>query len=333
MLKFQRLTGVELQHVPFEGSAPARAALLGGHVDVGVINAGEAIPYAEEGKVTLLGQMADERWEGAPDVPTFKEQGYDLVSGSARGIAAPAGTPQEYVDALAAAIEQAVMIRSFARRPRSRRCRCSISGRRNTSSRSKRRRRRPSRSGPRPPGSRASRAGPTDRNHATGTIQPDLTGRPQHSPAPGNRVTGYEPMKIVELAVALVILVLAALGLVDSLGFPRASAYLPTTVLGLTCALCLAWAAQSVLAMRRERPTLRLDPAETRRLLTLAVLSLLYALAIVEIGFFTSTSCSSRSPRCARLSELARLVMLRRPLRAVLYAVFGLLLQTPLPPS
>ena len=40
MLKFQRLTGTELQHVPFEGSAPARAALLGGHVDVGVINAG-----------------------------------------------------------------------------------------------------------------------------------------------------------------------------------------------------------------------------------------------------------------------------------------------------
>jgi tripartite-type tricarboxylate transporter receptor subunit TctC len=73
-----------------------------------VINAGEAIPYAEEGTVVLLGQMGEERWEGAADVPTFKEQGYDIVSGSARGIAAPAGTPQEHVDALAAAIEQAV---------------------------------------------------------------------------------------------------------------------------------------------------------------------------------------------------------------------------------
>jgi tripartite-type tricarboxylate transporter receptor subunit TctC len=113
MLKFQRLTGTELQHVPFEGSAPARAALLGGHVDVGVINAGEAIPYSEEGQVTLLGQMAEERWEGAPDVPTFKEQGYDIVSGSARGIAAPAGTPQEHVDALAAAIEKAIQDPEF----------------------------------------------------------------------------------------------------------------------------------------------------------------------------------------------------------------------------
>ncbi len=113
MLKFQRQTGTELQHVPFEGSAPARAALLGGHVDVGVINAGEAIPYAEEGNVVLLGQMGEERWEGAPDVPTFKEQGYDIVSGSARGIAAPAGAPQEYVEALAAAIEAAVMDPEF----------------------------------------------------------------------------------------------------------------------------------------------------------------------------------------------------------------------------
>jgi tripartite-type tricarboxylate transporter receptor subunit TctC len=113
MLKFQRLTDTQLQHVPFEGSAPARAALLGGHVDVGVINAGEAIPYSEEGQVTLLGQMGEERWEGAPDVPTFKEQGYDVVSGSARGIAAPAGTPQEHVDALAAAIEKAIQDPEF----------------------------------------------------------------------------------------------------------------------------------------------------------------------------------------------------------------------------
>lgn len=108
MLKFQRLTGAELQHVPFEGSAPARAALLGGHVDVGVINVGEAVPYMQEGEVALLGQMAEERWEGAAEVPTFKEQGFELVSGSARGIAAPAGAPKEFVDKLATAIEQAI---------------------------------------------------------------------------------------------------------------------------------------------------------------------------------------------------------------------------------
>lgn len=113
MMKFERLSGADLRHVPFEGSAPARTALLGGHIDVGVINAGEAMPYVEEGQLRLLGQMGAERWEGAPEVPTFKEQGYDVVSGSQRGIAAPKGMSQEHIDALAAAIEQAIQDPEF----------------------------------------------------------------------------------------------------------------------------------------------------------------------------------------------------------------------------
>lgn len=113
MMKFERLSGADLRHVPFEGSAPARTALLGGHIDVGVINAGEAMPYVEEGQLRLLGQMGEERWEGAPDVPTFKEQGYDVVSGSQRGIAAPQGMAQDQIDALAAAIEQAIQDPEF----------------------------------------------------------------------------------------------------------------------------------------------------------------------------------------------------------------------------
>jgi hypothetical protein len=139
-------------------------------------------------------------------------------------------------------------------------------------------------------------------------------------------------MKIVELATALVLLALAGLGLVDAVGFPRASAYLPVAVLGLTCALSFAWAAQSALAIRRERPTLRLDPAETRRLVTLAMLSLLYALGMEAIGFFTSTilfiplaglALGYRSWRGLAIATVGFI--------AVLYAVFGLLLQTPLP--
>lgn len=113
MMKFERISGADLRHVPFEGSAPARTALLGGHIDVGVINAGEAMPYVEEGQLRLLGQMGAERWEGAPEVPTFKEQGYDVVSGSQRGIAAPKGMSQEHIDALAAAIEQAIQDPEF----------------------------------------------------------------------------------------------------------------------------------------------------------------------------------------------------------------------------
>ena len=141
-------------------------------------------------------------------------------------------------------------------------------------------------------------------------------------------------MKIVELVVALVILGLSVLGLVDTTGFPRASAYLPTAVLGLACALSLAWVVQSVLAIRRERPTLRLDPARTRRLLTLAALSLLYAVAIVGIGFFTSTMLFI--PLSALLlgyRNAGGLVIATAAFAVLLYTVFGLLLRTPLPPE
>lgn len=139
-------------------------------------------------------------------------------------------------------------------------------------------------------------------------------------------------MKFVELGFALVVFALSAIGLADAIGFPRASAYLPTTVLGLACVLSLVWAVQSVVAIRRERPTLRIDPAEARRLVTLAGLSLLYVLAMELIGFFTSTilflpiaalALGYRNWRGIALATVAFV--------ALLYAVFGLLLRTPLP--
>ena len=141
-------------------------------------------------------------------------------------------------------------------------------------------------------------------------------------------------MKVVELVIALVILALAAAGIAEATGFPVASAYLPFAVLGLTCLLSFAWAVQSVLAIRRERPSLRLDPAETRRLLTLAGLSLLYALAITEIGFFTSTFIFI--PLSAFLlgyRSVRGLAIATAAFALLLYAVFGLLLRTPLPPE
>jgi hypothetical protein len=141
-------------------------------------------------------------------------------------------------------------------------------------------------------------------------------------------------MKIVELAVALVVLALAALGLADATEFPPTSAYLPIAVLGLTCLLSFAWAVQSVLAIRREPPTLRLDPAETRRLLTLAGLALLYALAIVHVGFFTSTFLFIPLAAFLLGYRSARgLIVSTAAFALLLYAVFGLLLRTPLPPE
>ncbi|WP_043540288.1 tripartite tricarboxylate transporter substrate binding protein [Salinarimonas rosea] len=107
-LAFERQAGVELKHVPFSGNADVRAAVLGGHIMMASMNVSETVADAEAGNLVLLGQMARERWDGAPDVPTFEEQGYDIVMGSNRGMAAPAGVPADVLETLQAAIEAAV---------------------------------------------------------------------------------------------------------------------------------------------------------------------------------------------------------------------------------
>ena len=54
-----------------------------------------------KGQVKILAIAADKRHPALPDVPTFKEQGYDIVGGAFRGVAVPLGTPQPIVDKLA----------------------------------------------------------------------------------------------------------------------------------------------------------------------------------------------------------------------------------------
>lgn len=108
ILSFARQADIKVTHVPFPGAAPNRTALLGRHITAGAFNISEAIQYANEGKIRILGTMAGERWDQASDVPTFKEQGYDVVMGSQRGIGAPAGFPEEATKKLSEAIGKAV---------------------------------------------------------------------------------------------------------------------------------------------------------------------------------------------------------------------------------
>ena len=69
---------------------------------------GEGVADVQSGAARALGQMAERRWEVAPDTPTFREQGFDIVEGSMRGIAAPAGVPREVLDRLVAAVREAM---------------------------------------------------------------------------------------------------------------------------------------------------------------------------------------------------------------------------------
>lgn len=93
LIKLQNATETEFTIVPFKGSAPARTALLGGHVAMGILNISEVAEFQDQ--LNVLGVATTERSPFAPDLPTFQEQGLDLVNGSMRGFIAPAGLPED----------------------------------------------------------------------------------------------------------------------------------------------------------------------------------------------------------------------------------------------
>ncbi|WP_417211153.1 Bug family tripartite tricarboxylate transporter substrate binding protein [Antarctobacter sp.] len=93
LIKLQNATETEFTIVPFKGSAPARTALLGGHVAMGILNISEVAEFQDQ--LNVLGVATKARSPFAPDLPTLQEQGLDLVNGSMRGFIAPAGLPEE----------------------------------------------------------------------------------------------------------------------------------------------------------------------------------------------------------------------------------------------
>jgi tripartite-type tricarboxylate transporter receptor subunit TctC len=108
MLKFERAAGVKLRHIPFKGSADVRAAIAGRQIMVAAINIGEALQYQKGGTpLRNLVQMSPARTNLAPELPTAREQGYDIEMSSLRGMAAPKGLPPEIRERLVAAVEHA----------------------------------------------------------------------------------------------------------------------------------------------------------------------------------------------------------------------------------
>src|SRR5262249_16260032 len=90
----------------FKSSAESAAALLGGHIDVVASSASLLVPHLKSGAVRLIAMSAPHRGQGVlATVPTWKEQGFDIVSDNFRGLIGPAGMPPPQVaywdDALA----------------------------------------------------------------------------------------------------------------------------------------------------------------------------------------------------------------------------------------
>ena len=85
--------GVDMLHVPYNGGGPSMTALLGGQVDVTAQAPGVVAAHLKAGTVRVLGSWGAERLKSMPDVPTFREQGFDVEFYIWSGLFAPAGLP------------------------------------------------------------------------------------------------------------------------------------------------------------------------------------------------------------------------------------------------
>ncbi len=106
--RLQLLTGARLTHVPYRGAAPALTDLAGGQVQAFFATIASGAQLIRDGGIRALGVLSEERLPALPDVPTFREDGFDLVVESWFGLLAPAGTPAPVVDRLSAATRDAV---------------------------------------------------------------------------------------------------------------------------------------------------------------------------------------------------------------------------------
>jgi tripartite-type tricarboxylate transporter receptor subunit TctC len=99
--------GVNMTAVHYRGGAPAMQDLIGGHIASSVNPISEAMPLAQDGKLRILAGTGSQRSRFLPDVPTIREEGYDVVLDSWSGMFLPAKTPPEIVNALSMAIGEA----------------------------------------------------------------------------------------------------------------------------------------------------------------------------------------------------------------------------------
>ena len=94
---FERAAGIKLRYIPFNSGGECITALLGGHVEMIWANPSEFVPQWEAKMVRPIVVAKETRISLLPDVPTFKEKGYDVTFKFFRGIAAPPGIPAETV--------------------------------------------------------------------------------------------------------------------------------------------------------------------------------------------------------------------------------------------
>jgi tripartite-type tricarboxylate transporter receptor subunit TctC len=107
---FKSAAGIDIQHVPYRGAAPAITDLVGGHVPAGFITLGVALPHHRAGRLRILAVGEDERSALAPEIPTIGETlpSYRGAPTGWHAFLAPRGTPPELAARLSADLRQAL---------------------------------------------------------------------------------------------------------------------------------------------------------------------------------------------------------------------------------
>lgn len=106
---FQKAIGVDLQTIPYQGTAPAMTALLGGQVDILCDQTTQTLPHIKSGKVKLYGVTTADRIPALPDAPTLREGGLKGFEVKVwHGIYAPKNTPPAVIEKLNGALRTAL---------------------------------------------------------------------------------------------------------------------------------------------------------------------------------------------------------------------------------
>ena len=112
----EQSTGADFTHVPFQGGAPANTALLGGHIGYKFDVVSETAQLHKDGKVRIIAVTGSTRDPQAPEVPTLKEQGVDMVATAWFAMYAPAGLPPAALARLEGAVQRAVKSPAMGKR-------------------------------------------------------------------------------------------------------------------------------------------------------------------------------------------------------------------------
>jgi tripartite-type tricarboxylate transporter receptor subunit TctC len=108
---FMQLTGTEMVHVPYKGTAPALVDLIGGQIDVFFDNLSSSLPFHQSGKLRILAVADEQRSLALPDVPTFAEQKLPAMNAVTWfALVAPPGTPAAKVQATQKAFADALAL-------------------------------------------------------------------------------------------------------------------------------------------------------------------------------------------------------------------------------